>query len=74
MKAFEPFKNYNYSHPDDMEEILRYLSDNGKINVSTKKIESLYYDFCGGMFSSSWVSVSDETLEMFVDYLSEIEV
>lgn len=74
MKAFKPFKDYDYAYPEDMKKILRYLSDHGKVNISAKRIESLYYDFSDDVFSASWMSASRENLERFADYLSEIEV
>lgn len=74
MKVFEPFTNYDYEYPDEMEEILRYLSENGKVNVSNKRIESLYRDFSDDIFCAGWIGVSEENLELFADYLSEIEI
>lgn len=74
MKVFEPFKNYDYKYPEEMEKILMYLSEHGKLNVLDKRIESLYYDFSDDVFCASWIGVSRENLERFADYLSEIDV
>lgn len=74
MKAFEPFKKYDYEYPEEMEKILKYLSEHGKVNVSDKTIESLYYDFSDYRYDATWISVSSQTLEEFADYLSKISV
>lgn len=74
MKAFEPFKKYNYEYPKEMEKILSYLREHGKVNVSGETIESLYYDFSDYKYDASWISVSPQMLEEFADYLSDIEI
>lgn len=74
MKAFELFKKYDYEYPEEMEKILNYLSEHGKVNVSSKTIESLYYDFSDEKYDAIWISVSSQTLEELADYLSEIEI
>lgn len=74
MKVFEKFASYNYEYPEDMKMILQYLSEHGKVNVSDKRIELLYYDFSDKMYCAGWISVSDQRLEEFADYLSTIEI
>ena len=74
MKVFEPFRKYNYEYPEEMEKILNYLQEHGKVNVSGKTIESLYYDFSDERYDAIWISVSSQTLEEFADYLSEISI
>lgn len=75
MKAFEPFKKYDYEYPEEMEKILNYLQEHGKFNVSGKTIESLYYDFSDERYDAIWMVVSaDWILEKFADYLSDIEI
>lgn len=58
MKAFEPFKKYDYEYPEEMEKILNYLQEHGKFNVSGKTIESLYYDFSDERYDAIWMVVS----------------
>lgn len=75
MKVFEPFKKYDYEYPEEMEKILNYLQEHGKVNVSGKTIESLYYDFSDERYDAIWIGVSaDGILEKFADYLSDIEI
>lgn len=74
MKVFEKYINYDYKYPEDMKMILKYLSEHGKVNVSDKKIESLYCDFSDKVYCAGWINVSDQKLEEFADYLSDIEI
>ena len=74
MKVFEPFKKYDYEYPEEMEKILQYLSEHGKVNVSGKTIASLYVDFSIEKYDADWKLVTNTTLEEFADYLSDIEI
>lgn len=72
MKAWIRKKTYKFRYPDDMERILSYLNENGKILVSDKRVEELYGEF-SNQYSASWLSVRDENLEDFADWLEERE-
>lgn len=70
MKVWERNKPVLYDHPDDMEKILNYLTENGKLYVSGQTVEKLYREF-SDRACASWLIVSDEWLEEFADWLEE---
>lgn len=72
MKVYTPNKE-DYTYPDEMEKILDYLSKHGKIHVSGKTIERLYEDFSDTRYCAGWMCVSNELLEEFADWLSEVD-
>lgn len=73
MKPFERFKMTKFDHPRDMDIILAYLEDKGKINVSYKTIEKLYYEYSDSV-CCSWRIVDEESLEEFMEWLEEYEI
>ena len=73
MKAFE-FNESIFDYPDEMEKILNYLNDNGKLNISPKRVEELYRAYSDDIWCAGWMSVSHEILVSFAEWLSEIEV
>lgn len=75
MKVFEFMKNNEFDYPDDMEKILNYLNEVGRVNpcVSSKTIEKLYKEF-SGQWEATWLLLDDKTLEDFAKWLSEKEV
>lgn len=73
MKAFE-FNESIFDYPDEMEKILNYLNDNGKLNISPKRVEELYRAYSDDVWCAGWMSVSYEILVSFAEWLSEIEV
>lgn len=75
MKAFEKFRDSdNFKYPEDMQTILNYLSQNGRINVSPEQIEELYSDFSEEEYCASWMTVSESTLSAFTEYISQKEI
>ena len=73
MKPFERFKAMQFNHPQDMDTILTYLEDKGKINVSYKTIEKLYCEYSDGV-GCGWRIVDEESLEEFMEWLEEYEI
>lgn len=63
----------SFDYPDDMNKILRYLHTNGKLLAWPKTVERLYRDF-SNTYASGWIEPTDERLEEFANWLSEIEV
>lgn len=62
-----------FSRPRDMEAIMVYLNDHGKLTVSADTVERLYYQYsdercCG------WRIVDEETLADFADWLAELDL
>ena len=73
MKAYIP--NYNdYTDPDEMEKILNYLNSNGRLTISNREVESYYEWYSDDVWCAGWMSVNDEILESFANWLSEKEV
>ena len=73
MKAYEPHKT-QFEFWVDMEMILNYLNDNGKLNITPERVEELYEGYSEDVWCASWMGVSEEILEDFANWLSEIEV
>ena len=74
MRVYIRHEKYNFAHPDDMEKIIDYLTKHGKILVSYKTIEDLYYTFSHIRYSAGWLNVREETLEEFSDWLNEYTI
>lgn len=73
MKAYEPNKT-QFRFWVDMEMILNYLNANGKLNITPKRVEELYEAYSEDVWCAGWMGVSEEILESFANWLSEIEV
>ena len=73
MKAYEPHKT-QFEFWIDMEMILNYLNANGKLNITPERVEELYEGYSEDVWCASWMGVSEEILESFANWLSEIEV
>jgi hypothetical protein len=56
-----------------MDIILAYLEDKGKVNVSYKTIENLYYEYSDSV-CCDWRIVDEESLEEFAEWLEEYEI
>lgn len=73
MKAYEPHKT-QFEFWVDMEMILNYLNVNGKLNITPERVEELYEAYSEDVWCAGWMGVSEEILESFANWLSEIEV
>ena len=74
MRAFIPYEEYEFEFPEDMEKIIRYLNERGKLKIGEKLLEELYRQFSDSAYCAQWMAVNDETLAQFAEWLSEIEV
>lgn len=73
MKAFE--YNFNdFRYPEDMERIIKYLKENGTINISYELLEELYSDFSEDNYCAGWMILNDFYIREFAKWLSEYEV
>lgn len=70
MKVYKRHDKYKFAYPDDMEKILNYLRKCGEILVNDSTIESLYYDFSDEQYYANWISVDEQILEEFEDWLN----
>lgn len=74
MKAYVKNKVVNYTYPDDMEYILKYLNEHGKILVKPSTIELLYFRFSEERYCASWVCVDYQVLKEFENWLIGINI
>lgn len=50
--------------------VLDYLDEHGTILVNESAIESLYSEFSDKIYSCCWITVDDERLEEFEEWLN----
>lgn len=74
MKVYERNEIYNFTYPEDMNKIINYLDRHGKVLVNYSTIQDLYYDFSDEKYCAGWMSVDEERLEEFEDWLTEINI
>ena len=74
MRVYVKKENPIFSYPDDMKRILGYLEANGTLMVSDKTVEDFYYEFSDSKYSAGWMSVNDDRLKEFADWLAEKEM
>lgn len=73
MKVYEKF-DYTLDRPADMEKIMSYLNEHGKLNVHAGTVERLYYEFSEEVASASWLIPDEPWLEEFADWLSNVNL
>ena len=73
MKVYTRNRPDDFIHPEDMRRIMEYLEQHGKLHVSAKTVERLYYDF-SDTCAANWLNVRDENLEAFADWLEDIDL
>ena len=69
MRLYRKNKTYDFEYPEDMEMIMAYLNAHGTVLVDADRIEDAYYLFSDRVYCAGWMSVSDEILEEFADWL-----
>lgn len=74
MKVYTKNIPVEFTYPDEMAHILKYLNENGKIHVSAATIEELYYRFSDECYCAGWIRVDDERLEEFANWLDNIDI
>lgn len=73
MKVYE---SNNFSSPlrdHDMEIVLNYLNENGKVFVGPKTIEKLYEEFSMETHYIPWKTADNDTLWLFANWLEEYD-
>lgn len=74
MRAFEPNnKIKKFHHSADMNTIIEYLKNNGKINIEISLLEDMYYDYSESV-CCTWRCVDEDSLIQFAEYLSHCEL
>lgn len=74
MKAFEPYTNYKFIYPEDMELIINFLESRGKLNISYIRLEELYGQFSDECYCAGWMCVDNGLLEQFANWLSKEDI
>lgn len=72
-RVYRRYKEYSNYHPEDMKKILEFLREHGEILVEEGDIERLYEEFSCEKYSAGWLSVDDQILFEFEDWLNEYE-
>lgn len=77
MKVYERNEDCCFTYPAEMECILAYLSERGKINVSASTVESLYRVFSDERYCTGWMSVigwyNEHVLAEFEEWLTHVD-
>ena len=74
MKAYVKFKPHDgFTYPEDMEKILDYLNANGELHIQEDTVEHLYFRFSYEKYSASWITLCDEILAEFADWLADLD-
>ena len=74
MKVYIKKESPVYDRPEDMAKILEYLAENGTLQVSGTSVERFYREFSHECYCAGWMSVREETLAEFADWLAEIDI
>lgn len=81
MKPFERYEENNFQYPEEMNEIIKYLKNIGKINVRYSTLEDLYLDFSEYEYCAGWMSILGymgkidyDILNRFANWLEEKEI
>lgn len=69
MKVYERKIEFDFDYPEDMESILDYLRKHGEILVGELTIERLYREFSDEKYCAGWMSVNNQILEEFEEWL-----
>ena len=74
MKAYIPNKKEGFMFPEDMELLLSYLNEHGKLMIEPPTLEKMYEGFSDDRYCAQWMDINEDILEEFAEWLSEIEV
>ena len=73
MRVYERKYEFDFDYPEDMKLILDYLNEHGEILVGELAIESLYREFSSEKYEAGWMSVDEQMLEEFEDWLENFD-
>lgn len=73
MRVYARNECYNFDHQEDMKMILDYLNEHGKIFVKYSVIEDLYYEFSSDKYEAGWMSVNEQMLEEFEEWMNNYD-
>lgn len=62
------------SYPEDIKKIREHLTTIGTLDATDTELDTLYSTFSEDCFSAGWLTVSEDILERFAEWLEEIEV
>ena len=73
MRVYERKIYFDYDYPEDMKLILDYLNKHGEVLVGENVIESLYYEFSSEKYEAGWMSIDEQMLVEFEDWLEHYD-
>lgn len=77
MKAYTRhygIEHYKFTYPEDMEILIKYLEDNGTLNITYKRLEELYFEFSEERYCAQWMDVDNDMLDLFSEWLENYEI
>ena len=74
MRVYLRVEESKFNYPEDMARILEYLNEHGVILVEDSAIEDLYYTFSEEQYDAGWMSVNDDILAEFENWLIDVEL
>lgn len=74
MKAYVLLEKNKYTYSDDMEEIISFLVLRGQLNISHLEVEKYYRQFSDDVYCACWMTLSDEILLEFAEWLSKQDI
>lgn len=73
MRVYERKIRFDYDYPEDMKLILDYLNEHGEVLVEGNVIESLYCEFSSEKYEAGWMSIDEQMLIEFEDWLEHYD-
>ena len=65
--------HFDYDYPEDMKLIFDYLNEHGEVLVEGNVIESLYREFSSEKYEAGWMSIDEQMLIEFEDWLEHYD-
>lgn len=70
-KRFSESDRRNMTYRDDVKCIRSYLESVGTLDATDDEIACMWGRFSEDYYAASWMTIHDELLETFVDYLED---
>lgn len=68
---FKRFRETNIAYPDDVKLIRSYLESAGTLDATDNELACMWEKFSDEYYAATWMTVDDELLERFVDYIED---
>lgn len=70
-KRFSESDRRNMTYRDDVKRIRSYLESAGTLDATDDEIACMWGRFSEDYYAASWMTIHDELLEKFVDYIED---